>query len=57
MLSTYVISWAPLGPSAWDGYAAAVVSDAAVAALRTGSRAEVTLVERPALYDLAAVPS
>jgi myo-inositol 2-dehydrogenase/D-chiro-inositol 1-dehydrogenase len=48
---------APLGPSAWDGYAAAVVSDAAVAALRTGTRVEVTLADRPALYDLAAAPS
>jgi myo-inositol 2-dehydrogenase/D-chiro-inositol 1-dehydrogenase len=40
----------PVGPSAWDGYAAAVVSDAGVAALRTGSRVEVTLAPRPALY-------
>ncbi|BCJ48909.1 inositol 2-dehydrogenase [Actinoplanes sp. NBRC 14428] len=43
----------PAGPSAWDGYAAAVVSDASVAALRTGSRVEVTLMPRPALYDPA----
>jgi myo-inositol 2-dehydrogenase/D-chiro-inositol 1-dehydrogenase len=41
---------APVGPSAWDGYAAAVVSDAGVAALRTGERVEVTLAERPKLY-------
>ncbi|XVV09338.1 Gfo/Idh/MocA family protein [Actinoplanes sp. CA-131856] len=40
----------PVGPSAWDGYAAAVVSDAGVAALRTGERVPVTLVERPKLY-------
>jgi myo-inositol 2-dehydrogenase/D-chiro-inositol 1-dehydrogenase len=40
----------PLGPSAWDGYAAAVVSDAGVEALRTGDRVEVTLVEKPKLY-------
>jgi myo-inositol 2-dehydrogenase/D-chiro-inositol 1-dehydrogenase len=40
----------PVGPSAWDGYAAAVVSDAGVAALRTGERVEVGLVERPKLY-------
>ncbi|HEV8570252.1 MAG TPA: Gfo/Idh/MocA family oxidoreductase [Actinoplanes sp.] len=40
----------PLGPSAWDGYAAAVVSDAGVAALRTGERVEVSLIERPKLY-------
>ncbi|MFF5076794.1 Gfo/Idh/MocA family oxidoreductase [Actinoplanes sp. NPDC000266] len=40
----------PVGPSAWDGYAAAVVSDAGVAALRTGDRVPVALVERPKLY-------
>lgn len=44
---------APRGPSAWDGYAAAVVSDAGVAALRTGERVEVVLADRPALYDPA----
>ncbi|MBL7261706.1 Gfo/Idh/MocA family protein [Paractinoplanes lichenicola] len=40
----------PIGPSAWDGYAAAVVSDAGVAALRTGDRVPVLLTERPKLY-------
>jgi myo-inositol 2-dehydrogenase/D-chiro-inositol 1-dehydrogenase len=40
----------PAGPNAWDGYAAAVVSDAGVAALRTGSRVPVVLTERPKLY-------
>jgi myo-inositol 2-dehydrogenase/D-chiro-inositol 1-dehydrogenase len=48
---------APLGPSAWDGYAAAVVSDAGVEALRTGARVEVALAERPKLYQAVAVPS
>ncbi len=38
------------GPSCWDGYAAAVVSDAAVEALHSGERVPVHLVERPALY-------
>ncbi|MDY7083739.1 MAG: Gfo/Idh/MocA family oxidoreductase [Actinomycetota bacterium] len=38
------------GPSAWDGYAAAVVSDAGVTALRTGERVPVVLAERPELY-------
>ncbi|MBM2622609.1 Gfo/Idh/MocA family oxidoreductase [Actinoplanes sp. LDG1-06] len=42
----------PVGPSAWDGYAAAVVSDAGVAALRTGERVEVALAEKPKLYDV-----
>jgi myo-inositol 2-dehydrogenase/D-chiro-inositol 1-dehydrogenase len=41
---------APLGPSSWDGYAAAVASDAGVEALRTGQRVEVSLIERPKLY-------
>ena len=40
----------PVGPSAWDGYAAAVVSDAGVAALRGGERVEVTLADKPKLY-------
>jgi myo-inositol 2-dehydrogenase/D-chiro-inositol 1-dehydrogenase len=40
----------PVGPSAWDGYAAAVVSDAGVAALRSGERVPVSLAERPKLY-------
>ncbi|MET0496548.1 MAG: Gfo/Idh/MocA family oxidoreductase, partial [Actinoplanes sp.] len=44
---------APLGPSAWDGYAAAVVSDAGVAALRGGERVEVALAPKPALYEEA----
>lgn len=44
----------PLGPNAWDGYAAAVVSDSGVAALRGGSRVPVTLAPRPVLYDAAA---
>ena len=38
------------GPSSWDGYAAAVVSDAAVEALHAGDRIAVELVEKPALY-------
>jgi myo-inositol 2-dehydrogenase/D-chiro-inositol 1-dehydrogenase len=42
----------PLGPTAWDGYAAAVVSDAGVKALQTGERVPVTLVDRPKLYEV-----
>jgi len=38
------------GPSSWDGYAAAVVSDAAVEALHSGERVAVELGEKPALY-------
>jgi myo-inositol 2-dehydrogenase / D-chiro-inositol 1-dehydrogenase len=40
-----------LGPSAWDGYAAAAVSDAGLEALRTGARMPVPLVDRPGLYE------
>jgi myo-inositol 2-dehydrogenase/D-chiro-inositol 1-dehydrogenase len=39
------------GPSAWDGYAAAVVSDAAVAARHSNTRVVVELAAKPALYD------
>ena len=38
------------GPSSWDGYAAAVVSDAAVEALRSGTKVPVTLRDKPDLY-------
>jgi myo-inositol 2-dehydrogenase/D-chiro-inositol 1-dehydrogenase len=38
------------GPSSWDGYAAAVVSDAAVASIASGTRTTVELGEKPALY-------
>lgn len=39
------------GPSAWDGYAAAAVSDAALEAMHTGHRTTVTLRDRPEFYD------
>lgn len=38
------------GPDAWDGYAAAAVSEAGLAAARSGARSVVELTERPALY-------
>jgi myo-inositol 2-dehydrogenase/D-chiro-inositol 1-dehydrogenase len=38
------------GPSSWDGYAAAVVSDAAIDALHSGQRVTITLADKPALY-------
>jgi myo-inositol 2-dehydrogenase/D-chiro-inositol 1-dehydrogenase len=41
----------PVGPSAWDGYAAAVVSDAAVEALHSGERVAVRLADQPKLYQ------
>lgn len=40
------------GPTSWDGYAAAISSDACVAAQETpGSIVPITLPDRPALYD------
>lgn len=38
------------GPSSWDGYAATAVCDAALEALRTGTRTKVSLREKPGLY-------
>jgi myo-inositol 2-dehydrogenase/D-chiro-inositol 1-dehydrogenase len=42
------------GPSAWDGYAAAAVTDAALAALSSGQRTAVTMPEHPDFYLKAA---
>jgi myo-inositol 2-dehydrogenase/D-chiro-inositol 1-dehydrogenase len=39
------------GASAWDGYAATAVAEAALEALDTGNRVEVRLVDRPAFYQ------
>lgn len=38
------------GPSAWDGYAATVVTNACVEALETGRRTTVSLEDKPAFY-------
>jgi len=38
------------GPSSWDGYAATVVTDAGVQALRSGERTPVSMREQPDLY-------
>ncbi|THV36351.1 Gfo/Idh/MocA family oxidoreductase [Glycomyces buryatensis] len=38
------------GPSAWDGYAATVVTNAAVRALESGQIVPIELTERPAFY-------
>ena len=38
------------GPSAWDGYAAATVADAALEAMLTGTKTAVKLVDKPELY-------
>ena len=47
-----VAAGAGTGPTAWDGYAATVVADACLEALRTGERVEIELGARPALYGL-----
>jgi myo-inositol 2-dehydrogenase / D-chiro-inositol 1-dehydrogenase len=41
------------GPTVWDGFAAAAVTDAALAALRTGQRTPVSLPGRPEFYAKA----
>jgi len=41
----------PQGPTAWDGYIAAVTADACVKAQESGLREEVVLGEKPALYE------
>lgn len=41
----------PGGASAWDGYAAAAVAEAALHSLATGETAPIRLVDRPGLYD------
>lgn len=40
----------PARPSAWDGYAAAVISDATVQSLHSGEVVAVEMPERPAFY-------
>jgi myo-inositol 2-dehydrogenase/D-chiro-inositol 1-dehydrogenase len=40
----------PIGPGAWDGYAAQAVCDAGVAALHGAGRVAVELTDRPDLY-------
>jgi myo-inositol 2-dehydrogenase / D-chiro-inositol 1-dehydrogenase len=40
------------GPSSWDGYAATVVADAALAAQRSGTRTAIAMRDRPRLYSV-----
>ncbi|WP_037080984.1 Gfo/Idh/MocA family protein [Pseudonocardia spinosispora] len=49
-LATVAAGTEPTGPSAWDGYAATVVCDAGLAALRSGAREPVPLRDTPPLY-------
>ena len=39
------------GPTAWDGYFAAVTADACLKAMRTGDIAPIVTPPRPAFYD------
>jgi myo-inositol 2-dehydrogenase/D-chiro-inositol 1-dehydrogenase len=39
------------GPSAWDGYAATLVADAALRAVESGALEPVTMIDKPALYN------
>lgn len=41
----------PQGPTSWDGYIAAVTSDACVRAQNTGQKESIKLQERPAFYS------
>jgi myo-inositol 2-dehydrogenase/D-chiro-inositol 1-dehydrogenase len=43
--------FSPIAADAWDGYAAAVVAEAGVRALRQGGKVAVQMAERPALYS------
>ncbi|GMA60975.1 Gfo/Idh/MocA family oxidoreductase [Alicyclobacillus fastidiosus] len=40
----------PQGPTAWDGYIAAVTADACVRAQQTGKRESISLIDKPAFY-------
>src|SRR4051794_5611665 len=46
----------PLGPGAWDGFIAQVVSDAALQSLHAGGRVAIALPDRPDLYAGPAGP-
>ncbi|MFD2091036.1 Gfo/Idh/MocA family oxidoreductase [Blastococcus deserti] len=46
----------PQGPSAWDGYVAQIVSDAALRSLSDGARVAIELPPRPDLYTPTATP-
>jgi myo-inositol 2-dehydrogenase/D-chiro-inositol 1-dehydrogenase len=46
----------PRGPSAWDGFVAQIVSDAALQSLHSGGRVAVQLPQRPGLYATPTSP-
>jgi myo-inositol 2-dehydrogenase/D-chiro-inositol 1-dehydrogenase len=55
-VDTVAAAQPPLGPSAWDGYAAQIVSDAALQSLHSGGRVAVQLPQRPGLYATPTAP-
>ena len=50
---TAVAAGTSTGPSSWDGFAAAAVTDSALEALQSGQRTLVTMPERPEFYSKA----
>ncbi len=50
---TAVAAGTSAGPTSWDGFAAAAVTDSALEALRSGQRTAVTMPERPDFYAKA----
>ena len=46
----------PIAANAWDGYAAALVAEAGVRALRTGLKVPVEMTAKPAFYDRQTAP-
>jgi myo-inositol 2-dehydrogenase/D-chiro-inositol 1-dehydrogenase len=49
-IDTVAAARPPQGPSAWDGYAAQIVSDAALQSLHIGGRVAIDVPPRPGLY-------
>ncbi len=45
-----IVSGKPVGSSAWDGFCATLIAEAAVQALASGQRTTITIPGRPALY-------
>ncbi|OWA34989.1 inositol 2-dehydrogenase [Saccharibacillus sp. O16] len=50
-IDTVAAGGEPQGPTAWDGYVAAVTADACVQAQRSGSREVIELGDQPQLYQ------
>jgi myo-inositol 2-dehydrogenase/D-chiro-inositol 1-dehydrogenase len=55
-VDTVVTGRPPQGPSAWDGFVAQAVSDAALESLHSGGRVAIELPPRPGLYATPTAP-